>query len=343
MPMINPFDQDAFSLVSLTTSINIVPNTYGRLLTGNIFAHKPISTTSVLIERKGNILTLLPSQPRGGPGSQSRHSGRNMVSLTVPHIPMEDVILPQAFQGVREFGTENSLKTLSSIMSSFLIDNHRKFEITWEFLMWGAIKGLILDGDGETVIENLYARFGMQQKVMYFDLDNDATDVGTTCRELCRYIEENLFGDVSTGVRVFVSKEFFDKLITHPSVEKFYLNQVRAAELISKDIRKGFTFHGVTFEEFGGQAPSSQGEVLRFINEGEGHAIPEGTMSTFQMATAPGNFMDTVNTMGEMLYARQELKDFNRGVDLWFESNPLPYCTRPNVLVKCVAGADPEA
>lgn len=336
MPMLNPFDHDAFSLVSLTTSINIIPNTYGRLLTSGIFTPKPITTTSVFIERQGNILNLLSSKPRGGPGSESTHGKRSMLPLAIPHIPMTDVIKPADFQGVREFGTENSLKTLASVMAGYLVENKRKYNITWEFLMWGAIKGIVLDGDGETVLENLFDRFNIPQMVIHFDLDDPATDVAGICRELCRYMEENLLGDVATGVRVFVSKDFFDALISHPSVEKFYLNQLAAAELRSADLRRGFTFSGVTFEEFLGQATSSEGEVIRFIEPGEGHAIPEGTMSTFEIALAPGDFLDTANTRGEWLYARQQLKDFNRGVDLWFESNPLAYCTRPNLLVKCI-------
>jgi len=334
--LINPFDNDAFSLVSLTTSVNLIPNTYGRLLTGGIFTPKPIVTTGVYIERQGNILTLLPSKPRGDSGTQSRHGKRDMLPLTVPHIPLEDVIRPQDFQGVRAFGTENVLQTLAGVMTRYLADNKRKYNITWEFLMWGALKGQIIDGDGVTVLENLFERFKITQPVIHFALNNKATDVGAICRGLCRYIEQNLYGDVATGVRVFCSKEFFDALIVHPSVEKFYLNHAATAELMSKDVRKGFSFNGVTFEEFLGQAPSSNGEVIRFIEEGEAHAIPEGTMNTFEIALAPGDFMDTTNTYGEWLYARQQLKDFNKGVDLWFESNVLPYCTRPGLLVKCL-------
>lgn len=338
--MLNPFDNDAFGLVSLTTSVNLIPNTYGRLLLGNIFREKRITTTSVLIERQGHVLTLLPSKPRGGPGSQATHGKRNMLPLIVPHIPVEDVIRPQDFQGVREFGSENTLKTLASVMAGYLAENKRKFDITWEHLMWGAIKGLILDADGETVIEDLFARFNIPRKVVHFALDDPDTDVAGICRDLCRYMEENLLGDVSTGVRVFVSKEFFDALISHPNVEKFYLNQLAAVELRGGDLRKGFTFAGVTFEEFAGHATSSTGQPIRFIAPGEGHAIPEGTVSTFEIALAPGEFVDTANTLGEWLYARQQMKDFNRGVDLWFESNALPYSTRPNVLVLCLMGAE---
>jgi len=338
MPMLNPFDQgDAFSLVSLTTSVNLVPNSYGRLLRGNIFAVKQVTTASVFIERQGNILVLLPSKPRGGDGSQSRRGKRNMLSLAIPHIPMTDVIRPSEFQGVREFGTESSLKTLTSVMADHLISHKRKYDITWEYLMWGAIKGVIIDGDGVTVLEDLFERFQITQRVLHFDLDVSSTDVATICRSLCRYMEENLEGDVSNGVQVFVSPEFFDMLISHQSVKQFYLNQVAAAELVGKDVRKSFTFAGVTFEEYLGNAPTADGESVRFIEAGQGYAIPTGTTNTFQIALAPGEFLDTVNTPGEWLYARQEMKDFNRGVDLWFESNPLPYCTRPKLLVQCIA------
>src|SRR4029453_5013120 len=39
------------------------------------------------------------------------------------------------------------------------------------------------------------------------------------------------------------------------------------------DLRKGFTFGGVTFEEYRGQATDAAGNTARFIAAGEGHAI----------------------------------------------------------------------
>lgn len=338
MPMLNPFDQsDAFTIVGLTQSVNLIPNEYGRLLRGGLFGDQPIRTTTVIIERQGDSLVLLPSMPRGGSGSQATHGKRNLISLVVPHIPLTDVIRPQDFAGVREFGSEASLKTLASVMTKYLIENKRKFNITWEFLMWGAIKGLIIDGDGETVLEDLFERFKFVPQEFSFELDNPGTDVRAKCRDLRRYMEENLLGDTMTGIHMFVSKEFFDALTGHPNVEKYFLNWAESAQALGRASSKEFVFEGILFEEFGGRAATASGSNIRFIEAGEGHAIPEGTMNTFKTALAPGEFMDTVNTEGEWLYARQAMKDFNRGVDLWFESNPLPYCARPNLLVKCYA------
>lgn len=336
MPMVNPFsDEGVFGLVSLTNSINLIPNTYGRLNELGLFPVTGIFSDVVVIEMQNHVLRLLPSKPKGGPGTHSAHGKRKALTLKVPHIPLEDVILPEAYANVRAFGMESQAETLAGVMERYLTDNRRKFDITWEFLKWGALKGLIIDGDGVTVLHNLYTEFGITQKTVDFALDVETTDVDAKCREVVRHIEDNLMGDVSTGVRSFVSPEFFDALITHPNVEKFYLNHAGVQQITGNDPRKGFSFAGIVFEEFRGQAPDGgTGDIVRFIAEGEGHAIPMGTGATFQMAAAPGNFLETVNTQGKPLYAKQKIRDFERGVDLWFESNVLPICYRPGVLVK---------
>ena len=46
------------------------------------------------------------------------------------------------------------------------------------------------------------------------------------------------------------------------------------------------------------------------------------------------DFNETVNTIGQTLYAKQEPRKFDRGTDLHTQSNPLPMCHRPGVLVK---------
>ena len=43
---------------------------------------------------------------------------------------------------------------------------------------------------------------------------------------------------------------------------------------------------------------------------------------------------ETANTLGQPLYAKQEPRKFERGTDLHTQSNPLPMCHRPGVLIK---------
>ncbi|MEN6533686.1 MAG: major capsid protein, partial [Bryobacteraceae bacterium] len=64
-----------------------------------------------------------------------------------------------------------------------------------------------------------------------------------------------------------------------------------------------------------------------------GICFPEGTRDTFSTVVAPGNFLETANTMGLPYYSRQEPKEFGQGIKVWAEGNWLPICKRPEVCV----------
>ena len=44
--------------------------------------------------------------------------------------------------------------------------------------------------------------------------------------------------------------------------------------------------------------------------------------------------METVNTVGKAVYAKQRVMDFDVGVELHTQSNPFIICTRPATLIK---------
>jgi hypothetical protein len=142
-----------------------------------------------------------------------------------------------------------------------------------------------------------------------------------------------------TGVRVLCSPSFFAKLTGHAKVEKAYENYAQGA-MLRDDVRNGFAFGGIVFEEYLGKASYLDGagtaQTRDFIAEGEAHAFPLGTVDTFSTYFAPADFNETVNTLGQPLYAKQEPRKFDRGTDLHTQSNPLPMCHRPGVLVKLI-------
>ena len=111
--------------------------------------------------------------------------------------------------------------------------------------------------------------------------------------------------------------------------------------MLINDLRNGFSFGSITFEEYRGQASYLQEDGTlgsrRFIAAGEAHAFPLGTIDTFATYFAPADFNETVNTLGQSLYAKQEPRKFERGTDLHTQSNPLPMCHRPGVLIKLTA------
>lgn len=333
--MINPFDTDAFNMTSLTASINLLPNTYGKLEAMNLFPQKSVRTRNIAVEEQNGVLNLLPTQMPGGSSTFEGRTKRKMRSFTIPHIPHDDVILPEEIQGIRAFGTENELEAMANVVTDHLQSMRNKHAITLEHLRMGALKGNILDADGSTLY-NLFDEFEITPKTVNFALGTASTDVKKKCLEVLRHIEDNLRGEFMTGVHCLVSPEFFDALTSHSKVKEAYERWEEGAAL-RNDMRSGFTFGGITFEEYRGQATDPDGNTRRFIASGEGHCFPTGTTESFVTYFAPADFNETVNTLGLPLYAKQCPRKFDRGTELHTQSNPLPLCLRPGVLVKLTA------
>ena len=332
--MNNPFDNPSFSMSALTAAINILPNNYGRLDEMGLFPAKPVRFRSVAVEEKNGVLTLLPTMPVGSPGTVGKRGKRKLRSFGIPHIPHDDVVLPEEVQGIRAFGSETEVQTVAAVMAEHLQTMRTKHAITLEHLRMGALKGSILDADG-TEIYNLFTLFEITPKVVNFQLNNAGTDVKKKCLDLKRYLEKNLMGERMTSIHCLVSEEFFDALTSHEKVVAAY-DRWQDSFALRSDMRSGFTFAGITFEEYAGEA--SDGETTRrFIEAGEGHAFPLGTVDTFGTYFAPADFNETANTLGQPLYAKQEPRKFERGTDIHTQSNPLPMCHRPAVLVKVLA------
>ncbi|MEW6415829.1 MAG: major capsid protein [Pseudomonadota bacterium] len=330
--MQNPFDNPGFSMASLTTAINLVPNRYGRIEQLGLFPAKPVRTRQIIVEEYAGKLNLLPTKPPGSPGTVGERGTRKLRSFIIPHIPHDDVVLPEEVQGIRAFGSETEMEAISGVMARHLETMRNKHAITLEHLRMGALKGQILDADGSTIYD-LYTEFGLSQTSINFDLANANSDIKGHCYDLLSEIEDKLQGEFMTDVRVLCSPEFFRALTTHKEVKAAYTNWQQGAILIN-DVRSGFAFAGITFEEYRGQATDVNGTVRKFIAPGEAHAFPLGTVDTFATYFAPADFNETVNTLGQPLYAKQEPRKFDRGTDLHTQSNPLPMCHRPGVLVK---------
>ena len=258
--MNNPFNTQGFSMAALTAAINIIPNRYGRMEALNLFPPKPVRTRQVIVEEQNGVLNLLPALPPGSPGSVGTRGKRTLRSFVIPHIPHDDVVLPEEVQGIRAFGSETEMESVAGVMARHLETMRNKHAITLEHLRMGALKGVILDADG-SVIYNLYDEFNIAPEVINFDLIKTVnnkpastdTDVKGMCSEVLGHIEDNLLGEFMTGVRCLCSPEFFNALTGHNNVKDAFKIYQQGAVLIN-DMRSGFTYGGITFEEYRGQA-----------------------------------------------------------------------------------------
>lgn len=328
----NIFEDDAFGVVSLTKAIEDVPAQPNRIAQLGLFEEDGISTTSVSIEKQGSKITLVPSAPRGSSGQTTSREKRQMVALNCIHLPQRDAINADEVQNVRAFGSESETETAQRLMNKRLRVMRRDIDTTIEYQRVGAIKGQVIDADGVTVLQDLHQTFGTTPATFNMVLGNAATKVKQKVVEVKRAQRHALGGLRLSGHRTLCSSSFFDALVGHAAVEKSYERYLNGEFLRTDQTESGFWFAGIYFEEYDGGVGGTD-----FIEAGTALLIPEGVPDLFITNYAPADYMETVNTLGQAYYAKQEAKPMNKGIDIEAQSNPIHICTRPQVPIKLLA------
>jgi hypothetical protein len=332
--IINPFDAGGYSLAEMTEAINILPNIYTRLGQMGFFRFEGVTQRSVIIEQAEGVLNLLPTVPLGGPATVANRDTRSMRSFTVPWIPHDDVVTPQDIQGVRGFGMGDASDPLATVMERKLTRMRAKHAQTREYMEVNALRGIVKDGAGTTLYD-FFSEFGLAQQSTDFVLGTAGTNVQAKVREVLRKVETELKGETMNGVLAMVSPEFFDKLIGHAKVEDAYKYfSSTGAQPLREDTRRRFPFAGIVFEEYNATVTLSTGATETLIPAGEGIAFPLGTLDTFVTYGAPANLIETVNTVGLPIYARQIARPDGSAIEVKTEGSILPVNKRPRLAVR---------
>ena len=321
------FDSDVFSLQSLTAAINDVEFKPRRLGELGLFNEQGVATTTVMIEREGTQLSLVPATQRGAPGTVVGATKRNGVTFSAHHLHTVANVLADEVQNVRAFGSEDGAEAVQNVVNSRLSTMAARIDVTHEYHRIGAVKGLILDADGKTPLVDLYGAYGLTQKVIPMGLGVEATDVQLKCLDVLEAIEEGLGAMFFAGALVLCGKSFWRKLISHKAVRESYMYQ--QSERLRADGRESFSFGGLTFERYRGNVGG-----IAFVDDTEAYAIPLGTEELFITRFAPADYMSAVNTLGLPLYSSSEPLKHGKGVELEGQSNPIHLCTRPQAVIK---------
>lgn len=330
----NPFDAGGYSLAEMTQAINILPNLYTRLGQIGLFRFEGVTQRSIVIEQREGVLSLLPSVPLGAPATVGNREARSMRSFALPWIPHDDVILPADIQGMPALGISDAADPLVEVMNRKLTLMRRKHAQTREYMEINALRGIVKDGAG-TTLYNYFTEFGLGQISVDFVFGTAGTNVQGKVRTTLRAIEDNLLGETMTTAHALVSSEFFDKLISHPKTEDAYkFFSATGGQPLREDMRRAFPFAGILFEEYNGSVTLSNGTSERLIPTGEGIAFPLGTFDTFTTYGGPANLLETANTVGLPLYARQMMDAKGRWIDLMTEASILPVNKRPRLAIR---------
>ena len=327
MSFMDIFNDDAFSLSSLTATINQMDYKPGRLGELGLFTESGINTTTAVVESVNGVLRLLPSSERGAPAIQAVGEKRKMRSFVIPHIPHDSTVLAAEVQNVRQFGSEDALQGVQAVINQRLGQMNGNHEVTLEFLRMGALKGLIIDGDGSSILYNLFDEFGVTQQTHDFKFSSTTTDVRAQAVKARRLVDSALGASPYSGLRAFCGADFYDGMVNHKSTKEAYQRWMDG-EALRNDPKSGFRFADINWEEYRGSVGDQD-----FVASNEAYLYPEGT-DIFKTWFAPADFVETVNTIGLPRYAKQKVMDFEKGVALHTQSNPLPINLKPKAVIK---------
>lgn len=328
--------------------VNSLPTTFGQVNADGLFPESGLSTPFVRVDKVDGVITALPATPGGRPSSIARPKSGDGVIFEIPNISHEDSI--QAVDLREWLAYAQRTNTPEEALLNRVEERHRrnrlKFDITLEVMKMGALQGKIIDGEG-TVLYDLFETFNITQRVVYFDLDNTNAKVPAKIEEVLGGTEDALVDEVMDGVEIRVDPIFYNKLITHPSIEKYYqntpamleqlLNQQR--QRVAGQFRRRIEIAGVTFVEYrskvklwGAENPS------KLIADGEGYANPTGTADTHKTFVAPPldvRELDGSNAgIDDLIHMTTEPMKHGMGEEWKYQANALPLWKRPALLTK---------
>ncbi len=342
MASLNIFNRDAFSGIALTTAIEkypFQPTGIGEL---GLFTPNPIRTTALAVEERQGKLVLIPFSERGEEGTQRVTERRKARYFEVPRLMHSDTITASEIQNIRAFGSESELMQVQAEVARRLngpTGLTSNIEYTWEFQRLAAVQGLCLDADGEVKFD-WFAEFGIEKpKDIVFDLSLNAdgsavkpNSLRPMCNNIVRTMARKSQGAFlpSTEVYAMCGDDFWDRLTNFPDVTRTYYNWAAAQELRQGNAFQAMRFGGINWFNYRG---SDDGKTIS-VKSNEVKFFPKGAPGVFEVAHAPGETFEWVNTPGKPIYVLP-IPDLQR--NMWWKaevySYPLHICTRPEVLM----------
>ena len=337
--ILNIFRQDAFSALSLTSFVEKYPYLPQGLGQMNLFEPLPIRTTAMAVERRQGVIRVVPTSPRGAPLVERQTEKRDIRYFDVPRLAHGDTIQAAELQNVVPF--ERDGQTVDVLMQVQDEVTRRlagptglqaNMEATRELHRLGAVQGILLDTDGSTLF-NWFNEFAITPATeIGFNLPAKVTG---TLRPYCNQVVRQMMRAAqgawlpTTTVQAIVGDTFWDEFVTHPDVEKTFLNWSDAQNLRKGTAFQAMPFGGIDWMNYRG----SNDNATIAVPVDKAKFFPVNAPGVFQRGLAPGETFEWINQPGREEYV---LPIIDRDRNMWWRQElyayPLHICTRPEML-----------
>lgn len=326
------FNEDEFSLTSLTILANETPPVPGQISATLNFEETPITTTSIKIERAGATLALVEPSQRGGPGETIDHDRRDIRTFDCTHLQRDESVYAEEVQGVRAWGSTTEAETLQTLVNRKMTRHYRDFDLTDEWMKRGVVNGKVISGKGHTILD-IYQEFGLSEPAnVEFDLLSTTFKFRDAADELRQDMEDDLIAPSYGGVVAFCGSDFYRAVTSNKESRETYLNTAAAVELRGM-LPDTVAYGGITWLRSRTHAKARAAAGGNFIADDEARVCFTGVAGLYISTFSPADYFETVNTPGLPRYMREASEERTaKRAKFEVQTNPIHLCTQPKTL-----------
>jgi hypothetical protein len=335
----NIFENDAFSLASMSAAIDQVEYVPQTLIGSGVFNDEPIRTEITGIESREGKISIVDFSERGSEReSRDKTTPAKIAWVKTPRLSLTSKIMASELAFLREFGTEDQIKQVQKEIS------RRQFgpnglvadvDLSLERMAMGCLNGKILNKAGDIVFDYFSLLGRTESAGITLDLTNlsDGALRMEITQKILRPMRRKAYGARFQYLRAFCGKNAFDKLNKNPEYYATYLAQQAGAELRASYFEKPVMFASVEWVEYIGD-----NDDVVTVNDDEIKFVPWGTNDIYSRVMSPGESFEMQNTLGQKLYSSViPDRDRNEFVTIDVATYSLLVNKRPDMPITCVA------
>jgi hypothetical protein len=340
--MMDIFSQRPFRAIELTAAFQVIPPMPTMLgsMGEDLFRTVRSRSRVIGITKRNGMYRLIPTSPIGAPPVELEKTGGEIRLFSTRRLAKGSTLYAEELQGILQEPLYDAVASMQAELADRAAKIRDDMELTFEHQRFGALMGKVIDADGTTVLDDWFANWEQPIPAAFnFHLDVATTNLRLVCDaiyEAMLLASQTYGGGWINGVsqvHALAGSAFFTALVTHPMVERTYLNYQAAADLRGDIGGDEFTFGNIVWHRYRG---TPNGDFS--IPSNESRFFPVGAGDTFQRVQAPAEFAPFINQPGQDTYS-MTIPDRDRDAWTRFEmySYPLFVCTQPAMLQSGVA------
>jgi Phage major capsid protein E len=331
------FGGSAFEAASMVRALDRRPYRPSMLVSAIGFETVSATTDTVYVVSRQRYLNLIRTTLRGAAIEMAAPEDQNARPLRIPRLAKGDKLFAHELANVMPFEDQ----TVEGLAAQMIARKQEKLiddcEATFENMALGALNGIILDTDGNTLV-NFFTEFGVAAPgAVDLTLDNLAMTIGELREKIATLLTIPIARASGAGndprfrLRAVCGDNFWFKLTGHPAVEKTYLNYQAASELRDEKLWTSFIFAGVEWIHYRG---TDDGTTMA-ISTNSARVFPVGVPGMWQHVMGPANeFLPFMHQPGRRFYPMLiQDKDRDQWVQPEIYSYPLFINARPDLVL----------